>query len=42
MRKVLKTRVFAAGIFFLQNRGTLVKLTMNIYAIAKKKMYKYT
>ena len=42
MRKVLKTRVFAAGIFFLQNRGTLVKLTMNIYATAKKKMYKYT
>ena len=27
MRKVLKTRVFAAGIFFLQDRGTLVKLT---------------
>ena len=42
MRKVLKTRVFAAGIFFLQDRGTLVKLTMNIYATAKGKMYKYT
>ena len=42
IKQMLKTRVFAAGIFFLQDRGTLVKLTMNIYATAKGKMYKYT